>query len=1154
MSRKLVILCRLVALGAIILGGFQAAAETSLKARGWTHETFGRLVIDGGEKLVRSVLLSGDQVLIEFSEPVAVDFGASLSNLSTYLDAAPNAAPTRISLTLKRRVALKTFGNDGNQVIDLRPMEDAQEPQPAPAEAESAEPDLSTVTNEAPAIQPAAAAVATSDETQPTPESKSGKPQVDVFRRLGPDGSQIVFDWPIPVEHVVSHAGGFTIIDFHSAGEIDAAQLTAAMPEAQVRLESPPAGGVRVVIRFNPGVTAKDRVEGNALILDLMQSASQSEAPVEPATGQQNSALPAQSAFKPRTYVTLMAMPEPDELLDSSGEITEGPGGEPAEIRLQARSVGGGAELRFEFSRAVRAAAFRTADTAWLVFDHPPASPLNLPDDPALSAVGEIDKIETPGALVLRIRLAKGADIQLAGEGNLWTAMMAPGGTSRPLQPIAARHEVLADGGSSLFLAALSPSAPIPVDDALGHLQVIALPSAGQGLSSPIEDAGYIVLSSQQGIIVAPNSDRLQIAALPQGVVLTVQGRTNLGAQAEAEAAPAESAAIQTLPFQQGVFDLPRWRRGGEATFAADRRVLEDAVRIASDAERPLRRLELAEFFFAHGLADETLAELNAIGIVAPAQSEDNVWRLLRVATLYFKGSFAEAETLASDKSLDGIAETKLYRGLLAGERRDWETAADELSRPLPRLSDYPTVFRMRIGLAAAEALAEGWNPLAAQLFLDHLSREALIGDMAERVEFTRGLVQIGIGKPEEAIKIWSNLLDSPVGEVRARATLAVTEDRLSKGEIDARAAAQTLDGVRFAWRGNDFELQLLRRLGDLYFQSDQPRKGFTALRNAATFFPDRPQSKEIAAEMQRQFRRLYLEGGADRLSPMLAVALYDEFRELTPTGADGDKMITMLADRLVKVDLLDQAAAILSEQVNKRLVGIDKARAGARLAAIRMLDQKPELALAALSDSGPEAPLPEDLVAERRRLEARARYDLGDTLRGIELLSGDASIDAQWLRSDMYWRLREWSMAAVSLDQLIRAELAAIEPNSPETPVVAAQSDPMDVVNQAAGDPDAAVPADPGEQLFKERIAPLLLNRAVALSLAGERKELKALGKEFGERMAATDQAQGFAMLTAPDNGLVESVSAEMQSVDQIQTFVDEYRRHLETASLGGS
>ena len=54
-----------------------------------------------------------------------------------------------------------------------------------------------------------------------------------------------------------------------------------------------------------------------------------------------------------------------------------------------------------------------------------------------------------------------------------------------------------------------------------------------------------------------------------------------------------------------GLFDLPSWRRGGEATFKIDQGQLQRGVTEASAAERGAARLALAEFYFAHGLLDE---------------------------------------------------------------------------------------------------------------------------------------------------------------------------------------------------------------------------------------------------------------------------------------------------------------------------------------------------------------------------------------------------------------------------------------------------------------------------------------------------------------------------------------------------------------------
>ena len=371
----------------------------------------------------------------------------------------------------------------------------------------------------------------------------------------------------------------------------------------------------------------------------------------------------------------------------------------------------------------------------------------------------------------------------------------------------------------------------------------------------------------------------------------------------------------------------------------------------------------------------------------------------------------------------------------------------------------------------------------------------------------------------------------------------------MSAGEMKGAEAIRRLERLRFVDRGGDFEFNLLRKLGTLYLAENQPRRGLVTLRQTAANFSSRPESKEIAEEMSRAFRELYMENGADRLSPLMAVALYDEFRELTPAGLDGDRMISMLADRLVKVDLLDRAAILLDDLMKKRLTGLDKAEAGTRLASIQMLDQRPDLALKALEDSEIAEPLPPELVGRRSRLAARATFDSGNELGGLKMLADDPSLEAKWLRADMLWRTREWPAAATALGDLIDGEEAAmadeVAANKAAHDVT---KDPSKALTSAAA--EAALQAR-HEQHFKKRIAPLILNRAVALSLASDRRGLKALANDYSEAMAATDQAKAFDMLTSPDNGLIESVTAEMTSIDRIDAFVTDYREKLKAQSV---
>ena len=109
---------------------------------------------------------------------------------------------------------------------------------------------------------------------------------------------------------------------------------------------------------------------------------------------------------------------------------------------------------------------------------------------------------------------------------------------------------------------------------------------------------------------------------------------------------------------------------------------------------------------------------------------------------------------------------------------------------------------------------------------------------------------------------------------------------------------------------------------------------------------------------------------------------------------------VAELADRLVEVDLLDRAAELLESQVRYRLAGPLKARVGARLAVIRLLDRAPDQAMKALADEIDEqseligkqqefieeiADWTEQLEADLAELEEGPWYTEGDEEPGDE-------------------------------------------------------------------------------------------------------------------------------------------------------------------------
>ena len=121
------------------------------------------------------------------------------------------------------------------------------------------------------------------------------------------------------------------------------------------------------------------------------------------------------------------------------------------------------------------------------------------------------------------------------------------------------------------------------------------------------------------------------------------------------------------------------------------------------------------------------------------------------------------------------------------------------------------------------------------------------------------------------------------------------------------------------------------------------------AARTATRLEPNSELSRSAQDNASALFSQIFLTAKGDDLPPIDALGMFYEFRELTPIGRRGDEMIRRLAERLVAVDLLDQAAELLQYQVDKRLEGSARAQVAARLAMVYLANRKPSIALTSL-------------------------------------------------------------------------------------------------------------------------------------------------------------------------------------------------------------
>ena len=252
--------------------------------------------------------------------------------------------------------------------------------------------------------------------------------------------------------------------------------------------------------------------------------------------------------------------------------------------------------------------------------------------------------------------------------------------------------------------------------------------------------------------------------------------------------------------------------------------------------------------------------------------------------------------------------------------------------------------------------------------------------------------------------------------QAAAEAKLLEALLRNRRNELSLADLTRELEILAVTWRGDAIELKTLNKLTQVYAETGRYADALGAAKTATRLQPNSELSRQSQDAASALFAELYLGSKGDDLKPVDALAMFYEFRELTPIGRRGDEMIRRLADRLASIDLLDQAAELLQYQVDKRLEGAARAQVAARLAMVYLTNRKPDRAIGALRLTR-ISDLSGELRQQRLLLEARAQSDIGRHDLALDIISNLTGREAIRLRSDIYWASRQWREASEQIE-----------------------------------------------------------------------------------------------------------------------------------------
>ena len=464
------------------------------------------------------------------------------------------------------------------------------------------------------------------------------------------------------------------------------------------------------------------------------------------------------------------------------------------------------------------------------------------------------------------------------------------------------------------------------------------------------------------------------------------------------------------------MFDPHEWVEFQTGLFRERQDALVKALADAPPNGRAAARSTLARFYMARGLYVEAKGLLDIALDEDKSERDDPDSVVMHAVASTLMGRPALALKDLADSAVANTPDLQMWRGLALAQQGQWADAREKFKNAGFAMTALPLDLQRALLMQAARASLEVKDFSGAASRMSELDLVGVPADVKPQVLVMRARLAEALGRDDDALADYATAAASPHRAASADAQVRAIALRQRRGEIAPEEALRDLEGLAVTWRGDAVEMRTLQMLARLYGDAGRFGDALAAARSATLLQANSEIARTLQDDAAALFAQIFLNPKGDDIPPVEALAMFYENRDLTPIGRRGDEMIRRLAERLVAVDLLDQAAELLQYQVDRRLEGAARAQVAARLAMVYLMNRKPQRAIAALHATR-IADLAGELRQQRLLLEARAQSDIGRRDLALDIISNLAGREAIRLRSDIYWAARRWREASEQIE-----------------------------------------------------------------------------------------------------------------------------------------
>ena len=876
--------------------------------------------------------------------------------------------------------------------------------------------------------------------------------------------SRVLVSWRSDVDYTVDEEPGSLTITFDHAAKADMGDLaTQKLRDIQSIMVVDDPDKLILKLAVAPGAKSRDFRAGNLVIIDVL------DGPAQPAPTQ-----------TPDAAVPSSPTAVPDK---------PAPAANPAETAIHLMPA-----------QPVSLAAFRRGPYLWVVADGRITPASVTVSGPGAGDLGIATPITGSSGTILRYTLKPGVLAEAHQHGGAWDIVLTttpPVANPLPVEASLALNtvSVQAQGAAKIITAS---------DPELGDtLKIVPLPAQACFVGHDRHYPDADLLATFQGVAILPHAEDVKIVA--------ESGAVTLGGMAlSGDSGLARSDTV--------LFDLDAWRAGGSDQIVKRRQGIEKAFVTDGGLNEQSEALNIAHLMLANGFGQETLGALDRMVQVQPEVAASPDFIAMRGAANALSVRMPESLADLDSEALKANPEAALWRALALsnGDAGQKQEAFGILSSDVKAIGKYPPELKQRFASALGALAIEKHDAAAIQAALDLITKDPSSPGIDPAILALKASLATAKKLPE-ADKFYDQLVATRDTKWTALTGFARLEAGLEDKSLSPKDAADKLTSLSYGWRGDDLELQMLAKLAELQLDQGDYKDALGTLHQLAVQAPGTAYAVNAQAHILEAARHAFAASAHPAMTPLEALDLYDSLVTGLPPGTVPDQDVRNLSDRLSDIGMVDKAATLLEPQAKAIADPAAKARLGARIAALRLLDDHPDQALQALKDTEPlpDGKLDENVRIDRHLLEARALAKSGRLDESIAALQGIDTREADAERVDTAWAQHNWALAAEALKRL-------------------------------AGSP----PAD--GKLSPEQ-ASIVLNEAVSLTLAHDTEGLDKVRQTWISAMAKTDKVGAFTLLTSAGSDMtapsIDAVKASISSLDIFDNFLGTFRKDAKKA-----